>query len=78
MSERDSNENITTEEAIIEPLADWLQQAAPNIGAPISLANLLQASLTPLTGFRQAKVARLAGSFFDPAEWCITQISTCG
>ena len=47
MSESDSNEDITTEEAIIEPLADWLQQAAPNIGAPISLSKFATGQSNP-------------------------------
>ena len=47
MSESDSNEDITTEEAIIEPLADWLQQAAPKIGAPISLSKFATGQSNP-------------------------------
>ena len=47
MSESDNNEDITTEEAIIEPLADWLQQAAPNIGAPISLSKFATGQSNP-------------------------------
>ena len=47
MSESDSNEDITAEKAFIEPLADWLQQAAPQIGTPISLSKFATGKSTP-------------------------------
>ena len=58
MSERDSNENITNEEAIIEPLADWLQQAAPHIGTPISLRKFAAGQSNPTYRLQTGKGGR--------------------
>ena len=47
MSENDSNEDIKAEKTIIEPLADWLRQAAPHIGTPISLSKFSAGQSNP-------------------------------
>ena len=47
MSESDINEDINAEKAFIEPLADWLKQAAPHIGTPISLRKFTTGQSNP-------------------------------